>query len=47
MIRENVLAKYDKGSFKTDYYVEGVKTIVPLTNLMDKNNQCFKGPKCR
>ena len=43
-VPKDVLAKYDKGSFETEDYVQGVKTIVPLTNLMDKDNQCFKGP---
>ena len=38
-IPKDVLAQYDKGRFETKDYVEGVKTIVPLTNLMDKDNQ--------
>jgi hypothetical protein len=46
-VPKDVLAQYDKGSFETEDYVEGVKTIVPLTNLMDKDNECFKAPKCR
>ena len=46
-VSKDVLAQYDKGSFKTEDYVEGVKAIVPLTNLMDKDNQCFDAPKCR
>ena len=46
-VPKDVLAKYDKGNFETEDYVQGVKSIVPLTNLMDKDNQCFKGPRCR
>ena len=36
-VPKDVLAKYDKGNFETEDYVQGVKTIVPLTNLMDKD----------
>ena len=46
-VSKDVLAQYDKGNFETEDYVEGVKAIVPLTNLMDKDNECIKAPKCR
>ena len=47
-VPKDVLAKYDKGNFETEDYVQGVKTIVPLTNLMDKGRLSLsKAPKCR